>query len=136
MIRGTTANFRFKLPYEVEQVQTVMITFWQTNNTGTISAPLPIVKDLLSCSITDNPYELSVTLSPHETARFSSQLKMQVQLEGVTFEGVKFGNEPEMFNVYPNKNISPDLPDDPIMPPDLDGEFIVLDGGNIEEDML
>ncbi len=128
MIRGTTANFRFKLPYIVQQVKTATINFWQKNNSGTLDAPLPIIKNLKSCTTTDDPYELSVTLSPHETARFSATLKGNVQLDAVTIEGVKFGCKPQLFNVYPNKNPLPGIPDDPL--PGGDG-IIIFDGGTI-----
>ena len=130
MIRGTTANFRLKLPYQISVLKEAIVTFWQNNNFGTPSAPLPIAKTLASCTTTSNPYELSVTLNPHETARFSSYLKGYMQFEGETLEGIKFGNTPYMFTVYPNKNISPDMPSDPGEAPS-DENMIVLDGGNI-----
>ena len=130
MIRGTTACFRFKLPYVVEQIRSVTITFWQTNNTGTVDAPLPIVKTLMSCSFTNNPREISVTLNPHETARFSSRFKGQVQFEGETIDGVKFGGKPTLFSVYPNKNTSAEKPLEPESSGQY-GDFVVLDGGEI-----
>ena len=130
MIRGTTANFKLKLPYEISIIQTATVTFWQENNYGTIEAPLPIVKTLESCNTTDNPYELSITLNPHETARFSAYRKGYMQIVATTIEGVTFGDTPHMFTVYPNKNITPDLPDDPGDIP-TDENVVVLDGGDI-----
>jgi hypothetical protein len=132
MIRGTTAQFKFKLPYLVSEVKEVTVNFWQNNNAGTISAPLPITKTLESCATTDNPYEISVTLIPHETARFSSYRKGYVQLEAETIDGITFGNTPQMFSVYPNQNIEEDE-DVPGGDPD-DEDFIILDGGNIAEE--
>jgi hypothetical protein len=131
MIRATTACFRFKLPYVVEQIRAVTITFWQTNNTGTVYAPLPIVKTLMSCSFTNNPREICVTLNPHETERFSSRFKGQVQFEGETVDGVKFGSTPTLFIVYPNKNAPSEQPFTPESPADQYGDFVVLDGGEI-----
>lgn len=130
MIRGTTANFRLKLPYRISEIKSATVIFWQDNNYGTPSAPLPITKTLGSCTTTANPYELSVTLNPHETARFSTYLKGCMQFEGETLEGIKFGNSEYMFTIYPNKNISPDLPNDPGDAPS-DESIVVLDGGNI-----
>lgn len=127
MIRGTTANFRFKLPYDLQQVKKVTISFWQTNNAGTIDAPLPIIKTLESCATTDNPRELSVTLNPHETSRFSCDRKARVQLDGETVDAIVFGNKPQMFNVYPHENGLPEVPGTPVTG---DG-YIVLDGGSI-----
>jgi hypothetical protein len=131
MVRGTTAQFKFKLPYPISEIKEVTISFWQNNNAGTISSPLPIVKTLESCAMSSNQYELSVTLNPHETSRFLSDRKGYVQITGETLEGVIFGNTPQMFSVYPNKNIDEDNPDDGDLPED--GGLIILNGGSIIE---
>lgn len=138
MIRGTTAQFKFKLPYYVAEIREATISFWQNNNFGTASAPLPITKTLESCATTNNPYELSVTLNPHETARFSSYKKGYVQMEAETIEGIKFGNSPQMFSVYPNKNIDDDIPgvdDGPTGDdiPNVNDGLVILNGGSIIE---
>ena len=128
MIRGTTAQFNFKLPYKFSELVTAEVSFWQENNVGTVDAPLPIVKTLLSCAETDNPYELSVTLSPHETARFVVERKGYAQLIAEVADGTKFGNKEWQFSVYPMYE-GTQIPDDDS---DLD-DWIILDGGNITE---
>ena len=47
MVRGTTARFKFTLPYMKSELQWVTIKFWQPGNVGTTRAPLPIIKELL-----------------------------------------------------------------------------------------
>lgn len=44
MIRGTTAQFKFNMPYEFDDLCIIEVTFWQPNNEGTTTAPMPIVK--------------------------------------------------------------------------------------------
>ena len=49
MIRGTTAPFKIKLPYNVGELEWVTIKWWQDGNKGTQTAPLPITKKLKHC---------------------------------------------------------------------------------------
>lgn len=49
MIRGTTAQFKFKLPCAKGNLLYATIKFWQPGNTGTLEAPLPITKKLINC---------------------------------------------------------------------------------------
>ena len=64
MIRGTNAQFKFVLPYKYDEVEKLRIVFWQTDNNGpSRDRSLPIVKTLEYCRQTDQPNEISVTLS-------------------------------------------------------------------------
>ena len=130
MIRGTTAQFRFKLPYTKGELGWATIKFWQPNNNGTITAPLPITKRLADCSGADDEKELCVTLTAEETTRFSDRFKAKVQLRAQrSKDGVVFASEEESITVYPiNDDI---LTDDPTMPSENEEGWIILDGGTI-----
>lgn len=129
MVRGTTAQFKFSLPYNYSDIEIAKVVFWQPGNGGTTDAPLPIYKSLAQCSQTNNPMELSVTLSQSETLRFSDKLKAKVQLSATTFEGTRFASKQELITVYPIYDDSI-LGDDIIPTPDGSGEddWIILDG--------
>jgi hypothetical protein len=72
MIRGTTAQFKFKLPYTKEELAWATIKFWQSRNTNPL---LPITKKLEHCDAPDDSKELCVSLTAEETARFSDKYK-------------------------------------------------------------
>ncbi len=131
MIRGTTAQFKFKLPYAKEELQWATIKFWQPNNKGTPMAPLPITKRLEDCIQNSDPYELCVKLLAHETLRFSDKLKARVQLRAETRDGATFASRETLVSVYPiNDDI---VTDDPELPdPDSQG-LIIFDGKSITE---
>ena len=131
MIRGTNAQFKFKLPYNYSELETVRITFWQDENSGpAANRPLPIVKILEQCSQTDNPNELSVTLNQEETLRFSEKRKGWVQLRAQTIDGIPIASKEKQFTVYPVYDDS--ILDEEILPtPDYDG-WIFLDGSIVE----
>ena len=130
MIRGTNAQFKFKLPYNFLELDKVKITFWQPNNNGPDSnRPLPIVKVLEQCSGTNIPNELSVTLNQEETLRFVEDHKAYVQLRATTIDGIPIASREKLITVYPVYDDS--ILDDEILPtPDYDG-WIFLDGQNI-----
>lgn len=111
MIRGTTAEFKFNLPCEFNDLNYVKITFWQLDNAGTVSSPLPIIKYKNSCSYGVDPKELHVSLTQEETLRFSDQTKMFVQLRASANDGTVFASKQERFTVYP-------IYDDSILTPD------------------
>ena len=129
MIRGTTAQFKFLLPYNRNDISKATIVFWQDGNDGTAEAPLPIYKSLEQCLTTNNPREISVTLSKSETLRFSEERKACVQLTATTLEGTRFGSKQELITVYPIFDDSV-LGDDITPTPGDDEEsgWIVLDG--------
>lgn len=130
MIRGTTAQFRFKLPYTKGELVWATIKFWQPGNTGTVESPLPITKRLNHCLGSDDLCELYVNLTAEETMRFSDKFKAKTQLRAQRVEdGVVFASPEQDITVYP---INDDLiADDPILPaPDEEG-WIILDGEKI-----
>ena len=132
MIRGTTQDFKFKMPYDYDDVPLITIVFWQKNNNGPEeSRPLPITKYHDDCMVSENNNkEITVTLLPEETARFLDDRKAYVQLTGTTASGIRFGNSPPReITVYPIHNDSV-LGD--IVPSSESNGFMVLDGGNIE----
>lgn len=132
MIKGTNAQFKFRLPYNFSELKTVQIVFWQPENDGPNSSrPLPIVKILSQCSSTEIPNELSVTLNQEETLRFSEERKAYVQLRGTTFEDIPIASREKQITVYPVYDDS--IIDDEILPtPTYDG-WIFLDGLNITQ---
>lgn len=130
MVRGTTAQFKFSLPYNYDQIEVAKIVFWQPGNSGTTENPLPIYKTLAHCVQTKNPNELSVTLNPTETLRFSEKFKARAQLSATTYEGVRFASKQEIITVYPLYDDS--ILGDVIPPTQSDyGDWIVLDGETI-----
>lgn len=44
MIRGTTAQFKFHMPYAFNDLCIIEVTFWQPGKTGTTEAPFPITR--------------------------------------------------------------------------------------------
>lgn len=130
MIRGTNAQFKFKLPYNYSELARVKITFWQPENSGPSSnRPLPIMKILDQCRPTDIPNELSVTLNQEETLRFSEERKAYVQLRGATKSGIPIASKERELPIYPVYDDS--ILDDEILPtPDYDG-WVYLDGSTI-----
>ena len=124
MVRGTTAQFKFSLPYDFDQLETVKIAFWQKGNNH---AYLPIYKTIENCIQTSNPKELLVTLNPHETFRFSTKTKGYVQLSATTFDGLRFASKQRLITVYPIQDDS-NVGDIVIPTPDENSEFIIFDG--------
>ena len=130
MIRGTNAQFKFRLPYNFSELKTVKITFWQPENNGPSSSrPLPIIKILEQCSPSDIENELCVTLNQEETLRFVDDRKAYVQLRAATIDGIPIASREKMITVYPVYDDT--ILDDEILPtPDYDG-WIYLDGSTI-----
>lgn len=142
MVRGTTAQFQFKLPYSKYDVEVAEVSLWQPNNFNGLNEeyPLPIKKNYtqkLSESgsvITEGPwnwvddYTLSIKVWELETLTFSDKLKAKIQLRG-TANGVTFASAQELITVYPiygDHPLNPDIPSEP----DEDG-YIILDGDDI-----
>ena len=126
MIRGTTAQFKFKLPYTLESLQWVKMQFWQPGNNGTTEAPLPIVKR--KTDLSGDSKELIVPLTSHETLRFTDKLKAKVQLRGQHLDGTVFASLPQLVTVYP---LPDHLVDEPILPGEDDDGWVILDGSEI-----
>jgi hypothetical protein len=149
MIRGTTAQFNFKLPYNKNDVKTAEVVFWQPGNNVGLKQdyPLPIKKEYEvssyaleivgydSWSWVDD-YTLSVKLSQQETLTFSDKYKAIVQLRGATIDGIVFASPQEYIVVYPIHGDEPmgdtTNPDNPGLTPTEDGWYI-LDGGLVNQ---
>lgn len=125
MIRGTTAQFKFKLPYNKDDLEWVTIKFWQPGNAD---ARMPITKTKTNCSATENPNELCVSLSANETAIFSDRYKGKVQLRAQPLGMAPFGSRQQLFTVYPmlddiidnDNTVEPETP--------TDERWVILDG--------
>ena len=127
MIRGTTAQFKFKLPYAYDAITNITIKFWQPGNPN---ESLPIFKYKQDC-VALNSNEIYVSLRPSETALFSDKYKAKFQLSARPEIGSLFGSKEHLITVYP----MPDdiMLDDPTVDPDvpLDAEWILLDGNTV-----
>lgn len=130
MIRGTTASFKFKLPYAKDELRWATIKFWQPNNPSTL---LPITRTLEHCQTTDNSSELCVSLTAEETSRFIDKYKAKLQLRAQHLNsGTVFGTKPQLFTVYP---MSDDiLEENPILPDETPEGIVILDGNTIVSD--
>lgn len=130
MIRGTYAQFKFKMPYKFSELHIAEIIFWQDGYNGEVGRPLPIKKVLGQCSVGNSPYELVVTLNSEETLRFTDELRGKVQLRAKTFEAHSFASEEERFTVYP-------MYDDSIIGEDVESTpgyagYVILDAGEVK----
>ena len=124
MIRGTTAMFKFKLPYPKEEISWVTIEFWQPNNQSRL---LPITKTLGHCYTADNPNELCVSLTAEETSRFSDKYKAKTQIRGMHADsGSVFGCTPQTITVYSMRDEI--IENDPMLPSANEDGLIIFDG--------
>ena len=125
MIRGTTAQFKFKLPYKFDELDTATITFWQSSVSGA-KVLVKRVKD--QCSKADNDeYSLCVSLQPEDTLLFTDKLKAKVQLRAV-HAGTAFASKEELITVYP---INDEVIDTELPKPSEEG-YVILDGEEID----
>lgn len=124
MIRGTTAQFKFKLPCKKQELSEATIKFWQSNNPN---SRLPIIKTLANCGGQEDLPELYVSLSAEETARFSDKYKAKIQLRA-KFNGTVFGSKTLLNTVYP---MSDDIIGNDPIPPTEDEEWVILDGQSV-----
>ena len=120
MIRGTTAQFKFKLPCTTDELVSASVVFWQNGNKS--FQPIKRVKD--QCALLDGNY-LCVSLTPSETLRFSDKYKAQVQLRG-QYDQTTFASRTEFITVYPINEEAMDAE----YPDDKEG-YIILDGEKI-----
>ena len=125
MIQGTTAQFKFKLPYSYAELNEIKIKFWQPGNQSDL---LPIFKYKRNC-VEVRKNEIYVSLRPSETALFSDKYKAKVQLLAQPYIGTPFGSKARLISVYPNDIIMDNPPDDPDLP--IDDKWIILDGDAI-----
>lgn len=135
MIRGTTAQFKFRMPYSIKDISVIKITFWQENYDGPSKIrPLPIIKSKSQCVQNIFNNEILVCLDSEETLRFKDDRKAYVQLQGKTVSGSKFGSKKGLITVYPVYDDS--ILDDNITPTPTpeDNGLIILDGNAIKQD--
>jgi hypothetical protein len=127
MIRGTTAQFKFQLPYSYDELANITIRFWQPGNPND---SLPIFKYKTNCEERAEK-EIYVSLRPSETALFSERYKAKLQLIGQPIFGAPFGSKERLITVYP----MPDdlIVDDPTIDPStpVEDEWVILDGETI-----
>lgn len=130
MIKGTTAQFNFKLPCTKAELLWATMTVGQRGNSGTTSAPLPIIKRKSDCSQPDTSNKLCFSLNALETMRFSEKMKAYVEFRAQRNDGTVFGNRTKYVSVYPMSNDILDQ-DTPVIPEPNSEELIVLDAGTI-----
>ena len=127
MIRGTTAQFKFKLPCTYAEIDSIRIKIWQPGNP---SESLPIYKYKNNCVEVGNN-TIYVSLRPSETALFSDKYKAKLQFNAQPVIGGPFGSKEHLITVYP---MSDDIiVDDPTVDPSIpiDTEWIILDGNAV-----
>lgn len=138
MIRGTTAPFKFDVPYAFDEIDKIIATFWQKHNKG-IGNPLPIKKMYIKDQSHNDGFaapdnmskEVHVSLNPEETLRFSDKEKAYVQIQ-VYYGGarnVSVASVPQKVTVYPVFN--DDAPIIDIEPSEIIDDIHILDSGEI-----
>lgn len=126
MIRGTSQEFRCKLPCAYEELETVKVVFWQENYNGPVGyRPLPIVKVLAQCAKV-GANVLSITLNQEETLRFTEKRKAKAQLRALTKSGVPIATKERLIKVYPVYDDS--ILGGDIAPTPTYEDLIILDG--------
>ena len=129
MIRGTTAQFKFKLPYPKGELAWATIKFWQPSNPNSFT---PITKKLTHCDGPDDAQELCVSLTVDETMKFSEKYKGKVQLRAQHADsGTVFGCRPTLFTVYPM--LDEIVEEDPTLPAPNEDGWVILDGETISD---
>ncbi len=134
MIRGTTAQFKFEIPYDWVDIKTANVIFWQDGNEGpTATRALPIIKTKTNNDLSWDAInkQVSVTFAPEETARFEDDRKAKIQLTATTNSDIRFASEQQLVTVYPIYGDDSFTDDDVILPSE-DG-LILLDGGIVSE---
>lgn len=142
MVRGTTAQFQFKLPYSKQNIQSAEVVFWQRNNSGLDDDfPLPIKKGYLleksedGSIVTSGPWNwindntLAVKLWQQETLTFSDKYKAYVQLRAKSTDGIVFASDPELITVQPIYGDYPLM--DEFVPTTNPDDVIILDGDDV-----
>lgn len=97
MIRGTTATFKFQLPYLFDDLAGGEAVFWQEE------IKLVIKKGFENCYKGNAANELCVDLCPEETIVFSDAYKAKAQFKGdLTPDGSKsFASKECLVTVHP-----------------------------------
>ena len=138
MIRGTTAPFKFNVPYAWSEICAIEATFTQNKDDGT---RLSIVKEYDTrwsenantggfTPDGNNPYVIYVALDPAETLLFSEKRKAEVQIKVYCPGKGVIANKPTKFSVYPINNDSM-FDGDPGEPAPGRDDIWILDAGEI-----
>jgi hypothetical protein len=129
MIRGTTAQFKFNLPYPLKDITSAEVNFWQKAD-GVVDGKTILVTRNLMCSGSGDPLkrEVYVLLTQEETLRFSEKKHGYVQFRGVAADGSVFASKQEDFIVYP---FCKDDPIGGVTPPadEDDNGWIIINSG-------
>lgn len=142
MIRGTTAQFTFTLPYPKNQIDIAEVKFWQSGNTKGLKPDccLPMTKtyeketDANGEIITNYPWHwinddtLVITLGQQETLTFCDKYKACIQLRIRTTDGLVTASAPQKITVYPAIWDNP-LEEEPVLP--TSDDWVILDGDTI-----
>lgn len=104
MIRGTSQQFRFTIPYDISELSSVSIMFWQPADNSATEEPF-IEKNLENCEVLGDKV-LSVTLHSEETAQFTTNRKAYVQFVGIVNDGFTFASRIQQITIYPIKEKS------------------------------
>ena len=106
LIRGTCSQFKFNIPYTLDQIDTARVTFWQCDYDGSEECALPITK-----TFSGNDWEekskdgvIYVTLNQIETLAFTTEKKAYVQFRALTVDGFAFASRIIPITVYPTKD--------------------------------
>ncbi len=137
MIRGTTAPFKFNVPYAWPDICAIEATFTQKKDDG---SQLAIVKEYDTrwgesinpggfAPDENNPNIIYVILDPEETLQFSDKRKAQVQVKVYCPKKGTVANKPVRFTVYPINNDN--IFEDPGEPMPGDNSVRILDAGEI-----
>lgn len=102
MIRGTTAQFTFNMPYEFDKLCIIEATFWQPGNSGTVEAPLPITR-IYSRNFTT----IDVSALP-DIEEADSKIIYKVGEEYCRADGPDWIKSTNLNEVYINNGIRPD----------------------------
>jgi hypothetical protein len=114
MIRGTTAPFKFNVPYAWKEICAIEATFTQKKDDGSQLSIIKAYDTRWNVNINpggftpdvDNPNIVYVVLDPEETLRFSDKRKAKVQIKVYCQHKGTVANKPVLFTVYPINNDS------------------------------
>lgn len=99
LIRGACEQFKFKIPYQFDQIEKVEITFKQKQSDGSV---LVITKTRNDCKPVHATSKIVyANLTQEETLRFSTDTKAEVQWRALTTDGFPFSSRIKKITVYP-----------------------------------
>lgn len=137
MIRGTTAPFKFKIPYAWSDICAIEATFTQKKDDGSQLSIIKRYDTRWEANVNpggftpddNDPYVIYVILDPEETMRFSDKRKGLAQIKVYCPGKGTVGNPPERFPVYPVINDS--FLEDVGEPLPNQDNVLILDAGKI-----